>query len=140
MYSSTLTKDHPKYDPISRESNTEHYYEAIQVNVNEIGFYTVLQIGSLAMSSYLYEHDFYLYLPLKNLLSNQDNGCNGHPSGLTVQLLSNIRYILVVTTCFPMQTGNFTIKVLGKNSISFQRLSEYFMTRKMTTNEYILNR
>ncbi|CAF1535820.1 unnamed protein product [Adineta ricciae] len=125
IYSSALTQAHPKYDYRSCEDASESFYEAVQVEVNESGFYTILSSSSssnMHLSNYVYEHNFNPRMEFGNLLTNRNNGCNGNPSKITIKLMTGIRYILVVTTCIEYQTGKFSIKILGKSNASFQRV------------------
>ncbi|CAF0974745.1 unnamed protein product [Adineta ricciae] len=101
-----------------------HHYEAIQMDINEDGFYTIFgSIESMTadISVYVYKHNFYPLIPLENLLE-QKSGCSAYDSAqITVELQTNIRYILVVTTCSGNIMGKFLIKPVGRNNVSFHR-------------------
>ncbi|CAF1405644.1 unnamed protein product [Adineta ricciae] len=125
IYISALTEDHEKYSPPVCGRHSKYYYEAIQINVNESGFYTILSsIEGMDMdtSIFIYEYEFYSLFP-DGYLEHQDICDIYDPAGITIKLQTNIRYIMVVTTCSPDTTGEFVIKVLGRNNVSFQRIN-----------------
>ncbi|CAF1426034.1 unnamed protein product [Adineta ricciae] len=109
------------------ESNYRYYYEALQISVNESGFYTILSsIDNTYMdtSFYIYKHEFYALIPFANLIRMKNDACNKYDSSEntnTIELQINIRYILVVTTCSSNRVGNFLIRVSGRNRVSFER-------------------
>ncbi|CAF1225475.1 unnamed protein product, partial [Adineta ricciae] len=125
VHSSALTTDHPTYARDICTKTSKYYYEALQMYVNESGFYTILSSSSnIDISSYIYKQKFYSVIPSVNLFSNEDNGCNGNPYQITVQLETNVPYILIVSTCVPKITGEFSVKVLGSSHVSFQSTND----------------
>ena len=128
MHSSDLTNDDPEYIRNPCLTHIKNGYKLIQVNVIENGFYTILgntSGKSMLISKYIYEHEFYPDVPFINLLSNMDNGCQGYHDPITVRMMNDTRYILVITTCFEFRSGNFSIQILGKNKVTFQPASKY---------------
>ena len=73
------------------------------------------------MASYIYEHDFYPDSALGNLISDRDSGCKGDPSEITIKLMNNTRYVLVVSTCDDKVTGNFSTKIFGKHQVNIRK-------------------
>ena len=134
--------NHSMYERVPCPKIHETYYESIEVNVNESGMYTVLRESDTIISIYLYQHEFYPSAPFGNLISNKDNGCHGNPHAITRHLMVNIRYILVVTTCFRPQIGDFSIRIFGKSNVSFHRISKSSLLRKreIHTLIFFLNR
>lgn len=126
-YTFALTHDHHTYSPPSCQIFSEYYYEALQISVNESGFYTIFsstENGGTNMPFDIYKHEFYAHVPSANLIGKNHVCYKDHSSQNTIELQTSIRYILVVTTCVPNRVGNFLIRVYGKHSVSFQRTSE----------------
>ncbi|CAF1415070.1 unnamed protein product [Adineta ricciae] len=122
-YTSSLTHDSKKYSPIDCEAVPREYYEAIHVNVIESGFYTIMidEITEMGMKLYIYEHDFYALIPFGYLLKRKDT-CERYESRtITLELLSDIRYVFVVTVCMLDQMWDFSFKIFGKSHVYFQR-------------------
>ncbi|CAF1248398.1 unnamed protein product [Adineta steineri] len=65
-YSSALTENHPMYSQNGCDLST--YYEAIQVNVNESGYYTFASNSSIDISGIMYKDDFNPVNGLQNLI------------------------------------------------------------------------
>ncbi|CAF0927344.1 unnamed protein product [Adineta ricciae] len=126
-YRSALTQNHRTYfrDPCQRLNKVN--YEAIQVNVTENGFYTFLSRGDgvkglPTITSYIYEHDFYPSIPFGNLISEEDKSCSRNGDIITVRLMPNIQYVLVVTTCNSNVTTDFIVQVSGRSAVSLERV------------------
>ncbi|CAF1550785.1 unnamed protein product [Adineta ricciae] len=119
-YSFVWTDDHKSYAPFVCDDDIVRPYEAIQIDVNETGFYTVFQHRYTDRYSYMYESHFYSLIPHGNLITkklNYFNSFSGRP--LTVKLMNNIRYILVVTGTYMGQ--EVTVKILGKSKVNLLR-------------------
>ncbi|CAF1543200.1 unnamed protein product, partial [Adineta ricciae] len=124
-YTSALSKAHAKYYAFSCDFVPEYYYEAIQINVNKSDFYTVF--GSVAninigLVIFIYKGDFYAQIPRGNLIVQHDICTQLDLGHTTTKLLANIRYILVITTCSPFETVDFSIKALGRNNVSLRHI------------------
>ncbi|CAF0721336.1 unnamed protein product [Adineta steineri] len=101
------------------------YYEAIQVNVNESGYYNFASNSSIDILITMYKDDFNPSDTLKNLISKDDNSCpNNHQFSFSVYLEISTKYILIVTTKNPNVTGSFSIIVSGVSNITLERLIE----------------
>jgi hypothetical protein len=104
--------------------SSTYYYEAIQVNVILDGFYTLFINISISERSYLYQSYFNPRNPFGNLLSTFVVSCEGQRQSLEY-LLSNVTYILIVTTFDPnMVTKKLLITTSGANNVTFRRISE----------------
>jgi hypothetical protein len=104
---------------------SKFYYEAIQVNVNETGSYSLGSSGSVDTYGYIYKDKFDPYNPFENLLSQNDEGCGNNQFKLITYLQSSTTYILVVTTYYAKRTGAFSIFVFGPNNVSLKHISKY---------------
>jgi hypothetical protein len=101
------------------------YYESIQVEVIESGYYTFLSYSRIDTYGYIYKDKFNPLNPLENLLSINDDGGFNLQFRLDIRLDVDMTYVLVVTTYDSRGTGKFSIAVLGKNKVTLERLSEY---------------
>ncbi len=72
-----------------------HYYEAIQVNVDETGYYTLTSKSRIGMNiyGYLYTDNFIPNNPSMNLLLEDIYSCDNSQFKLTTYLQSNTNYI-----------------------------------------------
>ena len=102
------------------------YYEAIEITVNESGIYTVVAISNtnVVMPIYIYKNKFYSGVPFANLLEQNDYCYVYCAPQITIELLTSIRYILVVTHCQESEKEDFMIRILGRSSVSFRRISK----------------
>jgi hypothetical protein len=104
---------------------SNYYYEAIQINVDESGYYSFVIDVLLYPLAHIYEDSFNPFNPLANEISALDDLCNGSQYKLTADLQVSTTYILVVTTHFPEKTGAFSILASGPNNLRLNRISEY---------------
>ena len=74
---------------------------------------------------YIYKDNFNPLIPFENLLSKDDESCGYAQFGLRVYLEVNIKYILVVSTALPRETGAFSIHVTGLDSVVLNRSGKY---------------
>jgi len=125
IYSSALSGNSSIY---MRTGCGIYYYEAIQVNVNETGTYSLLSSSNIDTYGFIYKNSFNPANPSMNQLSQNDNGCGNNQFNLTAQLQSNTTYILVVTTSRPGKKGAFSIVVSGLGNVSLKPISEYIST------------
>ncbi len=73
----------------------------------------------------IYRNTFNPVNPLENLLPTDDDSGSGLQFKLNIRLSGGMTYVLVMTTYWLKETGNFSIVVLGDNKVILQRLSEY---------------
>jgi hypothetical protein len=126
MYSSALSVDSQSFSrPDSGSAAANYYYEAIQLNVVEDGIYNLWSNSTMDTYGYLYNDDFNPFNPSTNLLA-MDDGSNGEDQfKLTICLLANTTYILLVTTYSPDTVGPFSIFVSDPNYVNLNRSREY---------------
>ncbi|CAF0937319.1 unnamed protein product [Adineta steineri] len=124
IYSSSLTSNSSIYFQECTESDS--YYEEIQMNVTITGYYTFLINSKMkTMYVYIYTNNFNPFAVSKNVLSHSGDFGNQGPFQLTAFLEANTKYIFVMTTSSPNVTGNVSIEVSGPNYIDFNRICEY---------------
>jgi hypothetical protein len=115
---------------------SKFYYEAIQVNVNETGSYSLGSSGSVDTYGYIYKDKFDPYNPFENLLMKDDDNCGPTQFKLITYLQSSTTYILVVTTFSAKKTGAFSIFVSGPNKISLKHVSKYLYYLKNNQHRF----
>jgi hypothetical protein len=110
----------------SRKCNYEaFYYEAFEVNVPEIRYYTIQSSSNINTYGSIYENSFSPLNPNENLLAEDDDaGGSTRDFKLHIPLYVNTKYILIVTTFLPKKTGDVNITLLGVNNVTVTRLSE----------------
>jgi hypothetical protein len=101
------------------------YYEAIQVNVYESGYYTFASDSSIDIDGYMYEDIFHPFRSTANLISKDYYSCINLQFRITVDLQINTTYILVVTTYSLNVSEPFSIIVSATNNTVLELLSEY---------------
>ncbi|CAF1441147.1 unnamed protein product [Adineta ricciae] len=102
-YLSILTQNHTTFSrTISHQS--EYHYEAIEVLVDENGFYILTANSSIDLYGHLYKHYFDILNPARNLIAWHGKCCNKDQFRFTLELLTDTKYILVVTTYNPNMT------------------------------------
>ncbi|UJR12847.1 hypothetical protein I4U23_017021 [Adineta vaga] len=146
-YTSTLTKDHEIYFPMSCDRTNGYYYEAIQIEVIESGFYDIINTNKMDMSIPfgIYKHDFYPLIPAAHLLVESVACLKSDQSKITVELLSKIRYILFVRACSQNITWDFSVKIAGRNRVNFRRINASSAnyvnySSELTTNSQIYDK
>ncbi|CAF0747170.1 unnamed protein product [Adineta steineri] len=121
MYSLALTANNQMYSP-NFHYEPNYYYETIQIDVVTDGFYTIASNSSMHTLGYIYNDDFDPFYPSANLISHNLAGCSFKNFRLEVNLLFNVKYILVVTTRYADETGAFSIIVSGLTNTSIERI------------------
>ncbi|CAF3909027.1 unnamed protein product [Adineta steineri] len=121
VYTSKLTTNSSTY--FRSCSSSRSYYEAIQMNVHDSGLYTFLSRGNMDTYGFIYEDYFKPSSPRKNLLFNDDGGCEPYNFKFTIALESSITYILVVTTYSSNVTDAFAIFVFGPDNVELKNIS-----------------
>lgn len=125
MYSSDLTINDRTYARSSCGS-ANYYYEAVEVNVMEAGYYDITSNSSMYTYGALYENKFDAVDTQMNLISkNEGGGCN-EQFKISNFLQANTTYVLVVTTSCPNVTGAFSVLMFGTNTVSMNHIGEYF--------------
>jgi hypothetical protein len=138
MYSSALTVDSQTYLRNDHGEEVNYYYEAIQVNVVENGYYTLASMSAVNTIGYIYMNNFNSSNPIENFLSQDDYSCGGNQFKLITYLQANTTYILVVTTYVPKETGQFSILAFGPNNVrlNHSEYMYYFMKDQQRSSKY----
>ena len=110
------------------------YYESIRVKVNTSGDYSFLSHSIIDAFGLIYKNEFDPLNPLENLLGTADSDNSDLQYRLNIRLSGDMTYVLVVTT-YPfketgvivVETGVFSIVVLGNNKVILERLSKYIL-------------
>jgi len=125
VYSSALTTKNEAYGRSDcDESNYYYYYEAIQVNVVETGYYQFGSNSNMDTYGYIYKNNFDPFNPSVNLLAEDDQSCKNNQFKLIIHMEVKTTYVLIVTTFYPSVTGVYSVFVSGANNVSFHRISE----------------
>lgn len=125
-YTSHLTINSSKYHQSVNDIEPNHNYELIEVNVAENGSYILGSDSEMNTYGYLYQNKFDPFATPFEYLINQDDdgGCN-YQFQLTDYLYEHRKYILMITTSVPNETGSFSIFVLGPNNVTLKHSGEY---------------
>jgi hypothetical protein len=91
------------------------------VNVVTTGWYRLLGNSDMVTYGYIYKDNFNPLIPFDDVLVKDEGSCRNDEFGLRVYLEVNTKYILVVRTWQPRETGTFSICVSGLDSIAFNR-------------------
>jgi len=125
-YSSELNNKSQKHTSFNCRP-LDHYYEALEVNVNTSGFYIFSTESSLNIIGYLYEHQFNPYDSIDNSLARSDDPCDDKQLRIIAYLKFNITYILIITThyAYANQKGPFSLFVKGPDVVKIKQMSMY---------------
>ena len=117
IYPSGLSSSSPMFTrPYASEGNY-YYYQAIQVTVSASGTYNFTSSSTLDTYGLLYNSPFDPSNPTQNLIKSNDDGGDDKQFLIVVRLESGRRYVFVVSTWFPRETGIFYIKACGPSSV-----------------------
>jgi hypothetical protein len=122
-YSSTLDNHSAIY---ARElcPSSNYFYEALAFNVSIAGNYSFWSHSEIDTHGYLYRDIFNPFQPAVYRISSNDDSCKNGQFLIVDRLLTNTRYILVVTTQWIDVTGRFSVIYDGPTSIQLVRLSK----------------
>ncbi|UJR19290.1 hypothetical protein I4U23_022419 [Adineta vaga] len=123
-YLSKFTDDDATYFLLNCDYR-EHHFKAVQLTVNETGYYTFLLDNFYRKKAiHMYAYDFYPFIPSQNLIAESVDGCAANNKVImTAKLIINIPYILVVTECGQLSNRTLSIKIFGTNNISIQSIN-----------------
>ncbi len=123
IYSSELGVNSQTYPRTCGRVN--YYYEAVEINVIETGYYIILSNSTIDTYGVIYENNFDVFRTGMNFILEDDkSGCNDQFKILTL-LAVNTTYILVVTTSKRNMTGTFSVIVFGPKNVSMNHIGEY---------------
>ncbi|CAF1063681.1 unnamed protein product [Adineta steineri] len=120
MYSSELTVNHPIY-PRTFCGKSNYYYETIEIDVVTNGSYMITGNSSVFTYGYIYKNSFEPFNPLVNLIPHNFPAIASKHYQFTVNLLVNVKYILVVATSLD-STGAFSVIVSGLTNTNIKRI------------------
>jgi len=106
-------------------SKGKYYYETIQINVDQDGFYSFTNNDTRRTYGYIYINDFDPFNPDENLIASSNSSCSSHSFRLGSYFKTNITYILVITTLEPYIQGAFQLFVTGLGNASLNRICKY---------------
>jgi len=121
-YSLKLTTTSQIYSPKCKLG--KYYYEAFEVNVPEIRYYTIQSSSNIDTYGFIYEKNFNPLNPTVNLFAEDDDGGGNNQFKFHIPLYVDTKYILIVTTISSKTTGDVKITLLGVNNVTVTRLSE----------------
>ncbi|CAF1480449.1 unnamed protein product [Adineta steineri] len=110
-------------DSLNHRIQKFKYLKRYCVKVIESGYYTFLGSGDIDGYGSIYEDKFNPLDPTENLLDKDYDGGSNIQFKLVIHLDVDRKYVLVVATYDSKETGEFSIVVLGKNKVIFERLS-----------------
>ena len=102
----------------------KYYYEAIEINVTKADYYTIISNSTMGMSLTLYENNFYILDPFKNVILDNFYSSDRELFIIFIHLQANIRYILVFNHYNLSIAGTFSVHVFGPHNISLNRTSK----------------
>jgi len=127
IYESMLTTSSDTYSRDCIQSN--YYYEAIEMNVIQSGYYAFVSDSQMNMFGDIYEQNFNRINPFENLLAQGYRACSYFNFLLVPYLNAHTTYILIVTTYSANITANFSIEIRGPENVTMKRLSESIYVR-----------
>ena len=131
MYMSALTSNSHKCNH-ERFEFFNYYCEVIQIHIIETGTYTIISNSMMDMYAYTYKNNFTLLDLSINKIPYQymiNDNCNKQ-FRISFNFQINTSIILVVTTTKQQQRGNFSITVMGPNSVFMKHQRMYTVIRK----------
>jgi len=123
-YSSELNNKSQKHTSFNCRP-LDHYYEALEINVNTPGFYMFSTESSLNAYGYLYEHQFNPYDSIDNSLAQSGDLCDDNQLRIIAYLKFNITYTLIITTqyAYVNRQGPFSLFVEGPYVVKIKQMS-----------------
>ncbi len=118
IYSSELTTNSSRYHR-TINSTSNYFYESIELNVNTTGNYRFVSQSNIDTYGYIYRGNFYPSYPSMNILEEDDQNGGINQFQITVELRSESKYTLVVTTYIEDITGPFSILAYGPDQVQF---------------------
>jgi hypothetical protein len=131
-YNGRLNVNSPMYCRDSCETSNP-YYEAIMVNVDEVGSYNFRSESYFDAYGVMYANSFDPSNPSENLLVQNDDGGGSRQFNLKIVLHPQSTYILVVTTYNSYITGSFQVIASGPISVKFIPVIKATTTTTTTT-------
>lgn len=99
-------------------SNLAFYYESYLVTVPVTGYYLFTSISSINTYGYFYATNFSACSPSTNLITYDDDSGGSSQFQITMSILANTPYVLVVTTFVSNIRGAYTVVAAGLNRVN----------------------
>jgi hypothetical protein len=133
VYASELTLNSSKFSRNCIIPNC--YYEVIQLNVHEDGFYAFIIESAVMTYGYIYRASFNPLSPKMNIVEEYFSKHRCYKDyKLLVYLQKQTTYILVATTYNSNVTGSFSVFASGQSNVTFKRISVYIWEFFKTNN------
>jgi hypothetical protein len=117
VYASELSNNNPTFP---REiCMLPNFYVALEFNVSINGYYNIWSQSNLYTYGYLYREVFSPSQSNINRLAFDYSRCGKGQFGIVYELQTSSKYVLVVTTNLPHETGNFSLIAMGPAAINF---------------------
>lgn len=137
--SSSLTTKSLTYDRTGTTGN-KYYYEAYEVYASSEGDYIFMSNSSIDTYGYLYEGNFDPKDTYENLMETDDEAGGVSQFRLIGYLQVNIRYIIVISTYYPLTTGNYQLIISDSPSVNIRKLNDTFMESTTTNRKSFYSR
>lgn len=124
IYSSVITTNGSNNFTRSCRSGS-YYYELVQIYVSVTAVYSLSVNGSIDIYIYLYEDDFYSFLPLSNLILENPGACRGAQVKFSNHFQSHRKYLMIVKSGVFEGTGQFSVLVTGPYDVHMTDSRKY---------------
>lgn len=94
--------------------------------MKQTGSYIFDSNNNIELYGYIYENDFDLLYPSKNLITESNIECDNQ-FGFGAYLQANVTYILLVTTFKRNTIGSFTVFISGSNNITVNHIGKFIL-------------
>jgi len=105
------------------DGSSHYYYEAIQLTISTISYYSLTSISLIDTYGCLYSSSFDPSNPTYNLIICDDDSAGSRQFLINQYLNSYTTYILVVTTFSALTLGSFTVQATGPASVGMTSIS-----------------
>jgi len=124
-FTSTLTTDSSKTKFCS---NLTTYYDNTHIRIFKEGIYNFLINSTIDVGVHLYKNYFDDNILDENLLFTHYTGCDLSQMKFSVNLESNEKYDLVITTSaiLPNTIYSYSVVSSGPTNVSFNHMSKYY--------------
>lgn len=126
VYSSKLTTSSHKC-AYKAEQSLDFYCEAVEIQVLETDYYTIISNSTINLCGYVYENTFIPFsLWIDSFAYNNNNDSGSLQFMISVLRQRTGSFTLVVITAEPNQQGDFTVIVSGPKSVNIKRIGIIF--------------
>jgi len=104
-----------------------YYCEIIEVSIIETGTYTIMNNSTMILHGYVYENNNFTLLALSmNAIVKKNSGNCDSQFKISFDRQVNTSFILIVTTNYEYEQGDFSIIVNGPNNVTMKRKGIFF--------------